>query len=204
VDAEELTSGSGIQFIQDADKVMEAFYDFCYIAGPTECRFYASSPAKIEERLDHLLEKIKKNPVVVPALSTGGLPAVVSYSGVRRMIASALYRPIVIFPQLSEALAGLETGDGNPFMRFFGGNEWDPFRCDTDPSTPKPELSDLVRAAPNAILCSDAQFANITLEDFQDYVSQLSWASKSASATMASMRLGCVGWSVEAKWRFAG
>jgi hypothetical protein len=204
VDAEELTSGSGIQFIQDADKVMEAFYDFCHVAGPAECRFYASSPAKIEERLDHLLEKIKKNPVVVPALSTGGLPAVVSYSGVRRMIASALYRPIVMFPHLSDALAGLEIGDGISFMQFSAVYGWDPFRCDTDPSTPKPEPSDLVPAAPNAILCSDAEFAKITLEDFQDYVSQLSWASKSVGATMATMRLGCVGWSVEAKWRFAG
>jgi hypothetical protein len=129
---------------------------------------------------------------------------VVSYPGVRRMIASALYRPLVMFPQLSGALAGLEIGDGISFMQFSAGYGWDLFRCETNPSTPKPELSDVVLAAPNAILCSDAEFAKITLEDFQDYVSQLSWASKSAGATTASTRLGCVGWSVEAKWRFAG
>jgi len=174
------------------------------LAGPKSCTFHAPSPAKVESRLQSLLKSVKKNPVVVPASSSSGRPEVVSYSAVRRMIASVLYRPLVLFPRLADALSELEQGNGQPFIKLSGQGSGDPFICESDPG-PTPELPEAEgnEDASKAILCSDA-IHNRTVDEFAGYVGELMNVSKSAGATMSAMILGCVGWSVRAKWRFTG
>jgi hypothetical protein len=184
---------------------MNSFYQFCYQAGPQNCSFYASSPGEIELRLDTLLEDIRKHPVIVPQPPSGGRPEVVSFSGLRRLIASALYRPLVMFPPLAETLSALETGEGKPFIELSGQGAGDPVLCESDPgANPKfPDVEDTEDAS-KSILCSDAAPLNLTVDQFGDYVNELAQISKSAGASMANMPLDCVGWSVEAKWRFDG
>lgn len=111
-----------------------------------------------------------------------------------------------MFPPLAEALTALESGDGNSFLDLAGRNEGDPFLCDDGRETPTPELPEVEGSADasKAILCSDQGFQNDTVDVFGDYLEKAVSVSKAAGATMASMRLGCVGWSVEAKWRFIG
>ena len=208
VDAAQYFAGAGTHFLQDTDKVMSAFYYFCHKAGPEFCSFHASSPSVIETRLNKLFQSLKKNPVIVPSPldSINELPSIISYSDVRRLIASSLYRPLVMFPPLAEALAALEAGDGSPFLNLSGRSEGDPFLCDEGRDKPTPELPDVEGSphATNAIFCSDQGLQNDTVDSFGVYLEKAIETSKSAGATMASMRLGCVGWAVEAKWRFAG
>lgn len=111
-----------------------------------------------------------------------------------------------MFPPLAEALTALESGDGSPFLDLSGRSEGDPFLCDDGRDKPTPELPDVEGSphATNAILCSDQGLQNDTVDTFGQYLEKAVEASKSAGATMASMRLGCIGWAVEAKWRFAG
>lgn len=201
----EYTSGRGTHFVHDTDKVMDSFYHFCHTAGPSNCSFYARSPEEIELRLDTLLENVRKHPAIVPAPPSGGRPEVVSFSSVRRMIASALYRPLVIFPPLAEALSALEAGDGAPFIELSGQGSGDPLLCESDPG-PTPDFPEVEgnEDASKAILCSDAAPMNLTADQFGEYVNGLARISKSAGATMANMPLDCVGWSVKAKWRFDG
>ncbi|KAH8587687.1 TAP-like protein-domain-containing protein [Bisporella sp. PMI_857] len=206
VDAVEFTAGNGTHFVQDTDKVMDAFYRFCHQAGPENCTFYASSPGEIEARLERLLKTIRKHPIIVPAPQfSNKRPEVVSFSSVRRMIASALYRPLVMFPSLADALAALEEGNGRPFIDFSGQGAGDPILCENEPG-PTPELPEVEDSpdATNAILCSDGGLMTDTADEFGSYVDKLVALSKSAGATMAHMRLACMGWTVEAKWRFAG
>ena len=111
-----------------------------------------------------------------------------------------------MFPPLAEALAALESGDGSLFLDLSGRNEGDPLLCDDGRDSPTPEFPDVEGSpdASTAILCSDQAPQNDTVDTFEEYLEKAIETSKSAGATMASMRLGCVGWKVEAKWRFAG
>lgn len=205
VDAVEYSSGRGTHFVYDTDKGMDSFYHFCHQAGPEGCSFYAETPKDIENRLDTLLEDVRKHPVIVPTPPTGGRPEVVTFSAVRRMIASALYQPLMIFPPLAEALSALESDDGGPFIALSGQGEGDPSLCESDPG-PRPEFPEIEdsKDASIAIQCSDSAPLNMTADEFGEYTNELARMSKSAGATMVNLALGCVGWSVAAKWRFDG
>lgn len=111
-----------------------------------------------------------------------------------------------MFPPLADALAALESGDGDLFLDLAGCSEGNPFLCDDGRDTPTPELPEVEgnADASKAILCSDQGLQNDTVNSFSDYVKKAVSTSKAAGATMASMRLGCIGWRVKAKWRFAG
>jgi hypothetical protein len=198
-------SGTAIHFIQDADKVMDAFYQFCHLAGPDDCAFYEPSPREIETRFDKLLDTIRKNPVVVSAPSHGGMPDIISYSDVRRMQSRALYQPLLMFPPFAKALAGLEQKDGMDFIQLLGPQFQDMFKCET-PDLPPPEDPELEATADaaSAILCSDGDVAYDTVDTLQEYVNMLLGMSKAAGAAMANFKLSCIGWSMEAKWRYTG
>lgn len=198
-------SGSPEHFLQDTDKVMDAFYEFCFLAGPDNCAFFKNSPEEIETRLNLLLTAIKKEPVIVPALSHGEMPAIITYSGLRRMQFRALYQPLLLFPSLADALAGLELRNGSQFMQFLGPQFQDLFTCDTpDLQNPQDSETENTADASPAIMCSDGALLNDTVDDLQDYVNGLLNTSKAAGAVMASFKLSCVGWRVEAKWRYTG
>lgn len=208
VDAVEFASNRGIHFLQDTDKIMDAFYHYCHKAGPKLCAYYLDSEKAIEARLDGLLRNIRKHPVIVPSSASNERPQIVSYSSVRKMIASTLYRPVVMFTALADALAALEIGDGSIFVDLATQVSDDPFVCDTgddhgDGAFETPELEDSHDGG-IAILCSDGERMNDTADEFGVYVDELVALSKSAGATMANMRLACVQWSMQAKWRFAG
>ncbi|TVY41362.1 Tripeptidyl aminopeptidase [Lachnellula subtilissima] len=215
VDAVEYSAGRGIHFIQDADKIMAAFYHFCHVGGMELCAFHLDSEKDIETRLAQLLEHIRKNPVIVPGTaSSSGRPQIVSYSKVKRMIGSTLYRPLVMFPALADALAALEIGDGTVFLELATQKFDDPLLCETrysvqeggDPTDPTPETPEAEASedAGTTILCSDGGWMNDTVDEFGSYVDGLMTRSQSVGAIMAEMRLACVHWSVQAKWKFNG
>lgn len=193
---------------------MNAFYTYCHSAGPLLCAFYDCRPKAIENRLNNILADIKIHPVIVPASpSSNPRPEIISYSKVRRMISSALYRPLVVFPSLAEALVGLEKGDGRPFVDLTsqGGEELplceeENYPEDDDPQAPTPEAPEAEGNwdATKAIMCTDARPAEGGVEEFRKYVETLSRMSKSAGATMSNMWMGCMEWRIKAKWQFRG
>ncbi|KAI6715765.1 hypothetical protein JHW43_001712, partial [Diplocarpon mali] len=216
VDARDYVSGAATHFLTDTDLVMNSFYVFCHQAGPDRCAFYASSAEAVEARLDALLARIKMYPVIVPASrSSNPRPEIVSYSRLRRLISSSLYRPLVVFPGLASTLRALESGDGRPFIELAssqGSEELPP--CDarlekpvpTDPENPTPEVPEAEGSADasKAILCGDWDGMEGGVEAFEQYVDRLVGMSKAAGATMTSLVMGCVGWKVTAKWRYSG
>ncbi len=210
VDVTDFALGRGTHFLHDAEAVIFSFYTFCHKAGPLRCAFYASTPTEIETRLETLLEHLKTHPIIVPSSSSNPRPEIISYSSVRRTIASALYRPLVIFPLLATALSALESGDGRPFVELTSQSSEELPLCEKsdrgDGPDPNPEVPDVEGSsdANKAILCSDAPDLDMSVGAFEGYVKELQNISKSTGATMASMRLGCVGWNVKAKWRFGG
>ncbi|RYO81646.1 hypothetical protein DL764_009733 [Monosporascus ibericus] len=157
VDYREWHWDSHINFLRDTDRVMNAFYDYCHSAGPEDCAFYAESPGAIEQRLSCLLEEIRKYPVVVPASDSGpGMPQLVTWSNVKRLISSALYQPIHMFKKFARVLKALEEGDGVPFYELAGTGQSTPPICSIEavpPNVPKVESAN--DDAFPAIMCAD-------------------------------------------------
>jgi hypothetical protein len=205
VDYTEWTSTSHLNFLHDTDKVMNAFYHFCHLSGPSKCDFYSPSPQVIEARLDAVLMNLKIHPIVVPPTQPGDLPELVTYTWVKRFISAALYRPINLFPSLAKSLAALENGDGGPFLNLSGVRK--SFSCDCGacgmPPEPPTELEGTEDAF-RAIMCTDGSEMNDTVEEFEKYSEYLIRQSKAAGAVNVLFRMSCAGWNVKAKWRFPG
>ncbi|KAI1750499.1 hypothetical protein F4782DRAFT_246550 [Xylaria castorea] len=214
VDLREWHYQTYINFPRDMDKVMSAFYDFCHQAGRKGCDFYAKTPDLIEQRLENLLKKIRKHPILITAggpISSGGpnIPQLVTWSHLRRLTSAALYRPILLFQKYATVLAALEVGDGRPFYSL-NNNLYQPEGpalsiCLAEAIPPEiPRLESGNSDAFPAIMCSDLPPINDTVEDFVDFAQQLSGISKSAGDVNALFRLACVGRTIRPKWRFDG
>ncbi|KAJ3561795.1 hypothetical protein NPX13_g8806 [Xylaria arbuscula] len=212
VDIREWHYQDRINFLRDTDKVMDAFYEFCYKAGPIGCAFWADSPELIKKRRDNLLEDVRKHPVVVPAdetLSTPGpiMPHLITWSQIRRLTSTALYQPVYQFKNYATVLAALELGDGRPFytMRPYSPNDPPPSMCYPEALPLNiPRLEEGNGEATPAIECSDAIPLNGTVEDFIDFTRQLKNISHANGDVFALFRILCIGRTIRPKWRFDG
>ncbi|CAG8950556.1 hypothetical protein HYFRA_00002764 [Hymenoscyphus fraxineus] len=204
VEAEEYTSSRATTFIIDTEKIMTAFFHYCYLVGEDGCAFFASSEEIIQLRLDNLLERLKRHPVVVVGTENSLTPAIITYSSVKRLITSVLYRPILLFPTLAKILSALEQGDGEPYLKFIPPISQDSFQCPTGPLGGEEEDMEGSQDATLAIMCSDNGGVSESVDAYGEYVDELRGIAPMIGSTMAEMRLGCVGWGAQAKWRFTG
>ncbi|KAL1878107.1 hypothetical protein VTK73DRAFT_8068 [Phialemonium thermophilum] len=208
VDYREWYFGVHINFLHDTDRVMEAFYELCHLAGPLKCAFYAPSPAAVRKRLDDLLAAIRVNPVIVPPSAAGpDMPELITYSKVRKLISTTLYQPVRMFARTARILAALEKGDGRLFYEVILHGDSTSSVCSLETIPPTVPVSgpfeDTDDAFP-AIMCSDSEPVNDTVESFQEYANRLQEISTAAGAVNVLFRLSCVGRTVRPKWRFAG
>ncbi|KAI0477095.1 TAP-like protein-domain-containing protein [Xylariaceae sp. FL0804] len=211
VDYDDWYSLAQINFIEDADKIMEAFFDFCHRAGPTRCAFHAHSPYAIQTRFFSLVQRLKTRPVLVPAGAAGDgqphMPELVTYSAFQLAIRSALYKPIHAFPGLARAMAALEAGDGRPFYRMQRDSSNKPTRdyCAANPTPPGVPLDDGATTwdAFPAIMCADGERFADTPEEFVAYAETLQRLSRYAGASNTHFRLSCAGRGIRPRWRAA-
>lgn len=217
VDYEEWSNRAHTHFLEDADSVMAAFYELCHNAGSARCAVYESTPSAIQSRIEHLLQDLKMHPRIVSVTqlkcSTRGCPLsdatpkLVTYSSLKRLISTSLYRPIQLFPQLARVCAALEVGNGGPFMEVASawGLEQKPFSCDCGlPPDPSDEDDEGEGEAFRAVMCSDGGGELDTVESFWHYAEDLMKMSSAAGAVNVLFRLACVGWKAKAKWRYSG
>ncbi|KAI2615316.1 alpha/beta-hydrolase [Hypoxylon sp. NC1633] len=206
VDYREWHLQSHINFLRDADKVMEAFYYYCHKAGPSSCDFYALTPAAIEERLTSLLKKIREHPVIVQASELGpDMPQLITWSHLKRLISASLYQPIHMFKNFARILKALEDGNGEPFYQLVLSEKSTPPICSIEAIPPNvPRLEEDNGDAFPAILCADSPPMEDTAEDFVEFVEELEGISSAAGAVNALFRLACVGRTVRPKWRYPG
>lgn len=206
VNYNEWMANNSTTFSSDSDKVMAAFYKYCHLAGPSGCAFYRSTPEAIEERLDALLERLKRQPIVAPlTLHVADLPEVIHYSSVKQLVYSSLYMPILMFPTLARILASLDKGDGAEFIDYYSASQ-KPLSCDCPLSSPiiSPVLKESTPDAFEAVLCTDGGETDDSIEAVEAYSTTLQVISKSVGSIDVMTRMSCVGWRTRAKWRFAG
>ncbi|KAH8677716.1 Alpha/Beta hydrolase protein [Xylariales sp. PMI_506] len=215
VDYQDWYGNEQLNFVQDADKIMEAFFESCHKAGPERCAFYEHQPDTIKARFLSLLDNLKKSPVLIPAYNDDAaalkleMPELVTYSKLQVLVRASFYKPIETFPGLARVLAALERGDGLPFYemaRHPGGSGGDSPRldlCSANDTLPTvPQMPQHSVDAYAAIACADAEGPPDDSPDaFLAYMEELRRTSRYTGAASAGFWMGCAGRRVRPKWR---
>ena len=160
----------------DTDKVMQAFFDGCFAAGPSNCAFYASSPEAISQNLQQIYNNVASRPISVVSNTTNTY-GVVDYNFVRTYVFLGLYSPYASFAPLAQSLAALSKGDGRPF--------WDYVQ-----STGTSSLLSQQQMLETGIVCNDGNLIPGTVEDAEAYFNDLKQTSQFADVG-ATIRLIC-------------
>lgn len=210
VDYQEWYNNMHINAVRDADSIVEAFYNLCHQAGPSKCALAEQSPDEIRERHLAILERLRVQPIVyMPSDRTDSvLPEIITYSKIRQLTSTSLYRPNYYFPHLAEILAGLEAGDGAPYYAFitrFGL----PFSdvCTTEQIPPTQPLNSGDEGNDDAfplIMCADAEPLPRDPRDFIEHVRETVEVSQNTGAIVVRDRIACAGRTVRPKLKFNG
>lgn len=210
VDYEEWYRSTHVNSVRDADAILEAFYELCHKAGPEKCAFYSPSPADIKARHLAILERLRSQPVMyMPDRAAGSaLPELVTYSKIRRLTATSLYRPNYYFTHLAEVLAGLEKGDGAPYYALVTRSGL-PFSdvCTVEPVPPTEPLTTEEEGSDDAfpvILCADHKPLTQDPREFEDRVREMESLSEVSGAIVIKDLVACAGHAVRPKWAFDG
>lgn len=210
VDYEEWYNGLHINSVRDADSVMAAFYRLCHKAGPLDCAFHGTSPDEIEERHQAILDRLRVQPIIyMPETGFGSeLPEIVTYSKIRQLAATSLYRPNYYFTHLAKILAGLEHGDGKAYYEFVTRHGL-PFSdlCSARHVPPEEPLTSEGEGSDDAfptILCADGKPLPESPLDFAEHVEEMERVSRSSGAIVVKDRIACAGRQVRPKWSFNG
>lgn len=212
VDYEEWYNSAHVNAVRDADAVVEAFYALCHQAGPRRCALHGPTPEDIKARHLAVLERLRTQPVLYMPASGGSaasvLPEIVTYSKIRKLTSTALYRPNYYFPHLAAILAGLERGDAAPYYAFVTRYGL-PFAdvCAAKPVPPTQPLAAEAEGNDDAfplILCADGAPLPADPRDYRGYVAEMVATSANTGAIVARDRLACAGRTVLPKFRFAG
>jgi len=111
VDPTDHYSGGWLTNLQDSDKIITSFCDYCFQAGPEGCSLYTGDSAlDIETRLEQIISNLKVNPISVPASGTHG-PEVVTFGDLYLRMLNAVYFSYPYTEPLFETLARVESGN---------------------------------------------------------------------------------------------
>lgn len=210
VDYEEWYNGRHINSVRDADTVMAAFYSLCHKAGPLKCAFHGPSPGDIEERHQAILERLRVQPIIyMPETGFGSeLPEIITFSKIRQLAATSLYRPNFYFTHLANILAGLEKGDGRAYYEFVTRHGL-PFSdvCSARHVPPEEPLTTVGEGSDDAfptILCADGKPLPASPVDFVEHVGEMERVSRASGAIVVKDRIACAGRQVRPRWSFGG
>lgn len=196
-DAVQWRDGDVTSALQDADKVMDEFYERCSKAGPSVCAIAEPTAEATKARVVKILDALKASEgVAVPNHATG--PNVITLDMFLSFARLQLYHPIASFPLLSAALAALESNNQTFLNTFLP----DPQQTATTPAWLQ------TNEALHAVACSDfPDLRNETLEESEALVRGAQETSFWAGPPMARVRLQCVPWDARVmrpKHRYSG
>jgi pimeloyl-ACP methyl ester carboxylesterase len=205
-DAYDYYSTGWMRNLNDTDKIMSKFYEYCSEAGPEKCAMNIgnSSSSDIQNSVETLISSLHEDPISVPGNSTRS-PAIVTYLDVLSMFRTMLYRPLHYFPEMAELLADLVHGNGTAFA-VYKQNAYKRSCPLTDakdkksggsscqPSTGGEEVT-------RVILCSDGRdISNSTKVDFKGNITALYQQSKYFGLFWSSIIMPCSHWKVRPTW----
>ncbi|KAI9885259.1 MAG: dihydrolipoamide dehydrogenase precursor [Watsoniomyces obsoletus] len=94
----------------DPDKILEDFFNWCFLAGKERCEFWYDSPSAIRDAFFKLDNRLHEQPFPVPSKPDGW---VLSWAQFRSALFQLLYNPLDEFPGIATQLAQLTNGTYN-------------------------------------------------------------------------------------------
>lgn len=204
--------------LQDTDKTLALFCNYCYLAGNKDCRLWRDSPEAIAAAFEQAHLKLWEQPIPVPGNSERG-PDIVHHNDLKRMFAAdAIYHPLSGFPLAATLIADVLQGNGSSFADYKASKYNTAFDAYLDDSF----AGDLACQAmgpysqacqtPNemrderspAIWCLEAENIDMTKDYFEQFWGTLQEQSKLMGDIWAERRLECVGWKLRPVWPFTG
>ena len=209
----EWSSNNHTTFSIDADKIMAKFYEYCAKNESSVFHIDGQTAEQVELRVDAILDNLKTDPIVTDAeFFVHAVPTIATYSMVRRLIASTLYQPRKMFPQLAQILFSLEHGDAKPLLDYYvtfttplncRGSELVHSGALINDQSPYPGILEANFEASAAVMCSDGTPRNDSLSHTLNHTAHLLRMSKAAGSVNAINWLDCSGWKIEAVDRIA-
>ncbi|CAD0083415.1 unnamed protein product [Aureobasidium vineae] len=122
VDSFDYYKGTWISVVQDTDKEIAKFAEYCSKGGPKNCALYhKDGPASIAQRFSAITENLLHNPIGVPGTNAYS-PDLATYSDLKRLFAGVAYGPLRRFHGLAQIMAELENGNGTALVQ--GRRAW--------------------------------------------------------------------------------
>ena len=210
VDIPDYYRGEWLTNLQDTDDIVKKLCEYCDEAGPEGCALYVEGgPPAIMERFDGIFDSIRPDPIGVPAEGAVA-PDLITYSDIKLALRDAIYAPLEDFPTFANELVSISHRNGTRFAAAKQQQQ--------QPAIPSPECRNAPPYAQEcqipkltlgettyAILCSDGNSTfGMSRPAFQAYVKQLQQQSRLMGDFWAQIRMGCVAWDIEPKWRYPG
>ena len=211
VDPDDHYSGTWLTQLQDSDKIVTQFCEYCFEAGPEKCPLWTGTSGKdVEARLTRIMDNLKMDPIPVTALGIYG-PEVVTWGDMLLHLLSGMFFPYGYSELFFQMLSELEVGNGTRAgsMKQAGLRAAEiPAECIRDgPFSDACVTSNYISGMGSfqSISCMDiAGRNNITKQDFRDYVVELSNQSKWLHTSWARNKIACVGYTIPPVWSFEG
>ncbi|KAL6722282.1 hypothetical protein ACLMJK_001389 [Lecanora helva] len=210
VDTSDYYSGEWLKNLQDTDREMDRFSQYCSEAGEKACPLYSTKgPLAIKGKFKSIVETLRNDPIGVSS-DKNLAPDLITYTDVKRLISKAVYAPIQYWPLLASLLLDLNHRNGTAFAAIKQASPpIHPLSKHCQHAAPySQECIDPAISAgdsASAIVCSDGNGTHgMTQAEFAEYAAQLREQSWLIGDVWAQIRLACVAWNIKPKWRFGG
>ena len=209
-------SGGWMTQLQDTDKIITKFCEYCFEAGQDKCPLFTGDSAKdIEVRVEQIMNGLHDSPIPVSASETRG-PEVVLFGDIYLMMLSAMYFSyasaesfFTLLAQLDsvnatsvavDSIATIKQGFLKAAKSSHSCHEDGPF---SDACVSSNYISGI--GASQSIFCMDmGGKSNLTKEGFKEYLGDLRSQSKWISRSWALNKISCTGYTVQPAWTFDG
>ncbi|KAK7427311.1 hypothetical protein QQZ08_006248 [Neonectria magnoliae] len=210
VDPADHYAGNWLTQLQDSDKIISKFCEYCFQAGPVKCALYTgSSPADVEARLTTILLFLKENPIPVAPSHTssrGSSPAFVTYGDAHLALLSGMYFPFAVAEDFFDLLVSLESRNTSSpaLLRIIATKQATLNKAGCQPKAPS--LDDKVPYVSGfgsfqAISCMDSgNRVELTRESFNQYLAVAQSQSRWISPSWARNKMACLGYSAQPAW----
>lgn len=109
----------------DPDKILDDFFQWCFLAGKERCEFWYDSPAAIRDAFFEVDNRLHAQPFAVHSKPDGW---VLTWAQFRATLFQQLYDPLDEFPGIAVKLAQLQNGTYNASSSLApGGGSDNPF-----------------------------------------------------------------------------
>ncbi|KAI4730460.1 hypothetical protein E4T49_01806 [Aureobasidium sp. EXF-10728] len=220
VDSFDYYRGTWTSVLQDTDKEIVKFAEYCWKGGPKNCALYhEEGPASIVQRFLNITEHLLQNPIGVPGTNNTS-PELATYSDLKRLFTSVAYGPLLMFHSLAKIMADLENGDGTALVEGKRASNAQMMQILTDKHFSErcqkagpysracnPDYSQSMdsRMVHAAIMCSDAEpQTNMTKEQYWEYIEDSMEQSKMIGDVWGASRITCTQWHARPKWPYTG